>query len=77
MLFGVCFALNHDCFSESSPLGEHSHVLSRCVPFPKGSGGIFSPSASSSGHIGIGFGFLGDLKHGLHPTPTLFGWLQL
>ena len=38
--FGVCFVLNLTAFLKSSPLSEHSHVLSCWVPFPKGSGGV-------------------------------------
>lgn len=57
----------------------------RCYKgFPKGlsDGFLFSfrvffkPHSGVGVGAGVGFAFLGDLKHGLHPVTTIFGWLQ-
>lgn len=66
-------------FLKSCPLSEHSHVLSCCVPFPKGSGGVlfffFSLQHLLLASTGAGSGFLGDLKMDyILPLPCLAGY---
>ena len=68
--FWSLFCFESDCFSEefSTEWAQSRAVMLGAIS--KGLRGCFSPSVSSSGCTGIGFGFLGGLKHGLHPTPT-------
>lgn len=68
--FWGLFCFESDCFSEefSTEWAQSRAVMLGAIS--KGLRGCFTPWVSSSGCTGIGFGSLGDLKHGLHPTPT-------